>query len=620
MSTRSVPLRSDVPQPQRPGLQVLKPHSLPRSVRALRIGFWTAGVLLAAAQAWIFRYQVSSDSISYLDMSDGLLPGGDWHRLINAVWSPLYPFLLGIFRRLFHISAGNEIAVCHVLNILIFIFTFASFEFFLRGATGELESFDAEEAGAPLPKWAFLAIGYSLFLWAAIDKISVAGLRADMLMAGILYLAVGVLLRMRQRPARWPSYLLLGALLGLGFLSKEAMLPIGVLILAITLFVVKDWLPALKMAGAALALMFLIGSLYFIPLSRQLGHFTLGETSTLNYVVHVDEASPHWYLQDPGSARGSLLHPPHKIFSDPPAYAFPVPAAVTHPLRFDLLYWIAGLRPHFVWSRQIKAVMTNLSYLKEPMRELRAVAAAVLVLAFLCVGRKQIIAAIKKAWPVWLIGLAGCLMYLAIYVEPRYVAALFTLFFLGLILGFPVPRETGSKIAALTALAIAATLLYPITLKTTVGYIHRPHFNADFQAAQELLSLGVKPGDRVARITPIVYDYAVERILRVQIVAEVDRDHAGEFWDRPLAAQQDLLQAFAAQGARAVIATSPKLRAENQSAWKRLGETQYWVWRPAPTSQVIALVAIAPPISVPGSRPIPTTAAGCWQCRSSPHD
>jgi hypothetical protein len=88
------------------------------------VAFWSAGILLASAQAWIFRYQASSDSISYLDMSDGVLPGSDWHRLINGVWSPLYPLFLGIFRRTFHISPGTEIPASHVLNVVFFIFAF----------------------------------------------------------------------------------------------------------------------------------------------------------------------------------------------------------------------------------------------------------------------------------------------------------------------------------------------------------------------------------------------------------------------------------------------------------------------------------------------------------------
>jgi len=87
---------------------------------------------------------------------------------------------------------------------------------------------------------------------------------------------------MYRAPARWTSYLALGAILGFGFLAKEDMLPIGVLILAITFFVVEDWHPARKMAAGALAFMFLIGSLYFVPLSRQEGHFTVGESSIMS--------------------------------------------------------------------------------------------------------------------------------------------------------------------------------------------------------------------------------------------------------------------------------------------------------------------------------------------------
>ena len=561
--------------------QILSRPSVAGRLTAVRFAFWTFGVSLALLHIWIFRYQVSSDSISYLDMSDGVLHGGDWHRLINGVWNPLYPLLLGVFRRVFHVLPGNEIAVCHLLNIVIFIAAFACFELFLRAATRELGAFDREDQSfVPLPEWAFQAIGYSLFLWAAIVEITVGNLRADMLMSAFLYLAAGLFLRMHRRPARWSSYLALGAVLGIAFLSKEAMLPIGVLILAASLLMVENWRPARWMAASALAVLFLIGSPYFVPLSLQQGHFTLGEAGRLNYVVHVDQASPHWYLQNPGSAAGTLLHPPQKIFSDPPAYAFPVPVAVTHPLRYDLLYWIAGLRPHFVWSRQLAAVKASLASLKEPVRELRVVAGVVFALAFLC-GRTRVLAALKNTWPVWLIGLAGCLMYLLVYVEPRYVAAFFTLFFLGLLIGLPVPRENASRITLLIVVATLTALLYPMLIGTYRSFARRPGLNADFQAAQSLKSLGIQPQDRVARISPIVFDYAAERLLRVQIVAEVDRDHTAEFWERPLAVQQDLLNRFAALGARAVIATSPKLTAENRLLWTRLGSTQYWVWRPA---------------------------------------
>src|SRR5438045_3436153 len=108
MSTRSLPVQSELPQPQRPTLRILKREPVSIPLTALRVGFWTVGLLLASAQAWISRYQLSADSISYLDMSDALLPGSSWSKLINGVWSPLYPFLLGIFRFVFHVSPKNE--------------------------------------------------------------------------------------------------------------------------------------------------------------------------------------------------------------------------------------------------------------------------------------------------------------------------------------------------------------------------------------------------------------------------------------------------------------------------------------------------------------------------------
>ena len=87
-------------------------------------------------------------------------------------------------------------------------------------------------------------------------------------------------------------------------------------------------------------------------------------------------------------------------------------------------------------------------------------------------------------------------------------------------------------------------------------------------------------GDRVARISPLVSDYGAERILRVEVAAEVDYAHAQEFWSRPLRSEENLLHTFSARGVRAVIATSPNLNAQNAPEWKQLGSTQYWVWLP----------------------------------------
>jgi hypothetical protein len=168
-----------------------------------------------------------------------------------------------------------------------------------------------------------------------------------------------------------------------------------------------------------------------------------------------------------------------------------------------------------------------------------------------------------------------------VHVEPRYIAAFLALFWFGIFLGFPLPRQTASRAALLIVLAMVFAFLFPMARRTYAERVQFPHSNADAQAAQVLAGMGIQPGDAVARISPLVSDYGMERVLRVTIVAEVDYAYAAQFWTAPIATQQDLLGAFAARGVKAVIATSPRLSPENQSEWTRLGSTQYWVWRPS---------------------------------------
>lgn len=549
----------------------------------LRITFWSIGIILASVQAWIFRYDVAADSISYFDMSDGVLRGGDWHRLINGMYSALYPFLLGLFRRSFHVSPPNEIAAAHLFGVVLFVFAFACFEFFLASAVRCLESrpqaWGAGVAAVPLPKWAFLSVAYCVFLWSAIEHISLIMPRADMLLSGFIFVAAGLLLRMKNQPARWKSYMVFGAVLGIGILAKEAMLPIGLLMLLTSFFLVQNWRPALKMAPVAATIMFCIGCLYFVPLSIQKGHFTLGEAGRSVYTVNVDQASPHWYLQSTGSAKGSFLHPPQKIFSNPPAYAFPFQPRVTEPLRYDQSYWLAGVRPHLDLHRELAAIRLSAKTFARLFRELGIVLATILILLFLSGTREQIRSAVLSAWPVSLIGVIGCLMYAVIVVEPRYVTAFLTLCCVGLLVGLPLPAQISRKTAQLIALGSFVFLLFPVAHYVYTSYA--PSRNDAAEAAKALQQLGVKAGDPVARISPSNADLTVERILRAEITAEVDKDRSAEFWKVPVATQEALLQTFAAHGAKAVIATSPVLNAQNQAEWIRLGSTQYWAWRPA---------------------------------------
>ena len=572
MSTQSVPLR--FPESQRPGPELVELRRSLISVAWLRAGFWLFGTLFAAMQAWAFRYYVSADAISYLDMSDGVMPGGDWHRLINGVWSPLYPVLLGVFRRIFHVSPANEIVAGHLLNLAIFLFAFACFEVLLRQAMRKIEvPFDLQ--------WIFPAVAYSLFLWGSIAKISLMSLRADMLMSGFVYLAAAILLQMKDREARWNEYWMLGIVLGIGILAKAPMLPLGTVILAATLFAATNWRPALKMVAVSSLIFLAIGSLYFLPLSLSRGHFSFGESGTFNYLVYVDQARPMWYLQDPGLASGGFVHSPQKIYSNPSAYAFSHDLLVTHPLRFDPSDWIVGAHVRFAAMNQLRTCLQNVPKLARSLVQLSPVLLLIVVMGVIARrNRASFKSLLRKLWPIWLIGVMGLAMYVPLRIESRYIGAFLALLFMGAVFSFDLRSSASRRVLTASTVFAVLGLLLPVFVTNAQRYLESLHLqNADADAAGELAKLGINPGDRVARISPTVTDLGIERIARVELIAEVGIGDAHRFWTSPISDQNVILGLFASNGARAVIATAPdSLNA--LPGWRRLGPTHYWVWLP----------------------------------------
>jgi hypothetical protein len=584
MSARSLPVGVSSSPPQRPGPELVPGRRFqPDSAITLRIGFWVFGSVLAAAQAWVFRYQVTADSISYLDVSDGVMPGADWHGLINGVWSPLYPFLLGVFRRTFKISPASEIVAGHLLNVAIFLFAYFCFELLLRVAINKLtlsdEGSGQDQARVFLPQWAYLTLGYALFLSASILGISVKYLRADMLMSAFVYLAVAMLLHIQGRAGRWRNYAALGVVLGVGYLAKAPFLVIGLLILAAALFSAKNWRLALKMAASAFTIFLLIGSLYFVPLSLARGYFTLGESGRFNYLIHVNRVYPEWYMQNVGGAHGSFAHPVEKVFSSPPAYGFSWPSLVTHPLRIDPSYWVAGVRPKFVAKGQIAACLPSLRNLLELQAQMVLVPIAALALAFIS-RRTGWILRLKSTWPMWATGLVGCALYVPVHLETRYVAEFLALFWFGIVLAFRGPLPISRMVVRVGTILVAASLLLPLTVSAGQLFTSVSEPNADAEAAAKLADLGIRPGVKVARVSSFGSDLGIERLARVEIIGEVDVQHAKEFWMAPLRTQTSLLNLFASRGAQAVIATLPQPGVGSSSGWRHLGSTRYWVWLP----------------------------------------
>jgi hypothetical protein len=119
-------------------------------------------VVLGFLQAWASRMDLVNDTVSYLDMGDGIWHG-HWAMAVNGLWGPLYAAILGLGIRIVRPSAYWEFPLVHLLVFLIFLFALWSFDFFLQQLI-LLRQESLTEGEFSIPAWVWLTIGYTIFL------------------------------------------------------------------------------------------------------------------------------------------------------------------------------------------------------------------------------------------------------------------------------------------------------------------------------------------------------------------------------------------------------------------------------------------------------------------------
>jgi hypothetical protein len=225
--------------------------------KSVRLFCWIVCIGFGLLEAWSQRRFINEDGVSYLDMSDALIQH-NWHLLINPIWSPLYPLLIGVATWLTRPSAHWELPIVHTLNFVIFLGALASFEFLLRQVISVLGQEDGREdadSSAPLPVWIWQLLGYSFFLWSTIGMIwGPRMITPDLLVAMFVYFDVGLLLSLRESAGRSLTCLLLGLTLGLGYLAKAILFPMAFLFMLVAFFMIGEWKKELR----HLALSFLV--------------------------------------------------------------------------------------------------------------------------------------------------------------------------------------------------------------------------------------------------------------------------------------------------------------------------------------------------------------------------
>jgi hypothetical protein len=563
------------------------------SLRVTRIIGWTLALVVGALQAWAGRYPIGEDGLSYIDIADAYLRG-DWHNAVSAYWSPMYSLVMAGALGVTQPGAFFESTVVHITNFLLYVGALAAFEFLLRSLLivhRQRSSEAALQGDQRCPQAALAAVGYGLFMWVSLEWISVPLETPDMCLSILVYLATGLLLRIRQRPAATVMFVALGGVLGLAYLTKSAMFPLSFAFLGLSRIVAGRTAGAWRRTAVAAAAFAIVALPFVAVLSTTKQRLTFGDTGKLAYVWFANGATDrelHWSYEFPDDRRP--VHPTRKVFERPAIYEFGSdPVAGSYPVWYDPSYWHEGETPHFDLRGQLRVLRWSAGDIWHMLvddTDFLIVAGVILLATALTswrILRREVVDHAELLLPA----IAAGAMYSAVLFSPRYVAVFLLLFWLGVFAsarlpGVPVARRffwaTAAGVLIMVALRLApltATMIEEIRGQSNPG-AHR-----FFEVAEGLKQLGAQPGDRVARIGygPPAY---WARLARVRIVAEMFSEEPDfpSVPDVDLAFENgimkpEIVQAFASTGARFVIAWKPPADVA-QNGWTELGEHSQW--------------------------------------------
>jgi hypothetical protein len=543
------------------------------------------GMGLLHAFAAIRSQSMNADGIAYLDIGDAYFRA-NWTDAINAVWSPLYSWVLGLINFILKPSMQWEIPTVHIVNFFVYLFALSSFEFlWVRVINKKTQS---ESLCLPEPMW--WTLGYLLFIWISLNLIQMWAVTPDMLMAGFVFLAAGLVAQIRGGDDRLRLFLILGLILGLGYLSKTFMFSVAPVFIALAWLVRKPTRVSLFKPFLGAGIFLLVSMPFILLISSMKGKLTIGEAGTITFLRYVNGIPfPHWQ-GDP--ERGiAPAHPSQIIHQSPMVYEFGEPVGGTYPITFDPSYWYEGIEPSFDFGDLLARLLSSAIVYAELFFQKQGILLACVIAMYLR-GQWQEYSfwGILQRWALVVPAVIAFGLYGTILVEGRYVGAFVMLFWTDILANIRMPTATNnrswlnllSSIAALGLLANIAIFnldgfkrLTPTMGAATIEQTAPPA--RPLEVAQALHELGIDQGDKVG-VIGYAYDSFWARLARVKIVAEMFESQAiDDFWRGDASLRDSVLLAFVDAGTSAVIAEYVPEDA-GPADWHRVGNSSYYIY------------------------------------------
>ena len=531
---------------------------------------WAAIIAFAAVHLWLYRFEMTNlDGISYLELGEAWRDGR-WSAAINTYWSPLYAWVLGAALAIVRPTPEGEYPLVHAANGVIVIGALGGLAYLLRAFMSTTE----DDRGERMPAAVFVAVAYALFAWAAIELLVVWMESPDLLGAIFVFTASGALVRIVRGDKRMRTAVLLGASVGLGYLARAAMLPIGVAFVAAPLVAPGRRTTRAVLVAAVAAAVFVVP--WVAAMSMTHHRLTTGDAGRLNYVWFVNDSEdwpnrwpPHWPHFSGEPQNGVPVHPARRLSADPVVYEFARPIAGTYPMWYDPSWWYDGVHAHADVKDQLRRLWISAGDLYHlatvnpynpnffnPQPALAALVVMLLV-AFSPVSRHRVSLGSVAPWVPPLVAVA---LYAAVYVEPRYLGAYIVVLWLLAIEALRARRGTGEP-RLLRAAGIAMTVVLAATVTSAtwiegwpalqpVRWGEPARVNAAWLETQRMFALGLRPGDPIGVAGSAQVATRWAHLARVRIIAEVPQVETPKVLTSDGAARTRMLDAFARAGAR----------------------------------------------------------------------
>jgi len=547
-----------------------------RSLRLLRAAAWLVALGAGFLEAWAARFSMSPDGTCYLDIASAYLRH-DWNTALNAYWSPLFSWLLAATLWVFRPSAYWESTLLHLLNFLAMLASLRSFEFLFRELLRLRAHFGWNREGADtLSEWNAWILGYGLFLSTTLFVLSTSLTMPDLWVSVLVYLAVGLILKIWRTGGSTPLFLALGFVLGLAYLAKTFYFPMAFVFL-LTAVLARGGKPtAIRQALAGLASFALLAGPWAGALSRAKGRPTFGDVGKVAVAITMDQIPEGQFFWQGQNDTGTPKHSVRQLLARPRLYEFGYPVGGSYPLAYDPSYWMEGVKPHFYLPGLVAVLRQSAGTFLQFLTVQTEYLVGLLFLLFLARGREWLVQLRKQAL-LWIPPLLGCAGYAVVLVEGRYDAPFLLLLWLAAFSSlFAAATQPSARMATALILAMISVTGVRIAKSGSSDLLSAVSHsqNVDWEVAESLRGLGIKPGDQVAGLFRVA-EAQWARIARVKIVSEIPLGEEYAFWTADPETKLHVFKVFGSTGARVLVTKDVPLPALKEG-WIPLGKTRFF--------------------------------------------